>query len=363
MVSRIRRRSNKRVGAIVVLAAVLMTFCVGALAFSIDYGLLLKARTDLQRAADASALAAVQELFATDDGTQDLSRVRDMARTYVNSNTGGSFTVPDADIEIGRFDPAQIYTNVVLLNDGVFDAVRITLRRDGTNNPAVPFYFAPLLGMQNAPVAATATAVLQKATRIPDGSDILPFTVPQTLWDSLGENDEWIVYGDGKLEDPSGNEVPGHWGTVDIGGEDNSTADLVDQIENGLQQSDLDSLYDAGTIPQSTHIDANEPAWLSGDTGLSSGIKDAVRSTHGTSRIVPIYDTIGGSPLAGENLQFHIVAWGVVTVVDSGWQGAQNTHVTLQKSYIYDGDLRPHPDLSNTADIIDGAYTMPVLVE
>jgi hypothetical protein len=37
--------------------------------------------------------------------------------------------------------------------------------------------------------------------------------------------------------------------------------------------------------------------------------------------------------------------------------------IEVTKSYIYDGDLVPDPDLSVTDGVIEGAYTSPVLVE
>ena len=53
---------NRR-GVILVIAALMMTVLVGMVAFAVDYGYILKVRTDLQRSADASALAAVQDLI------------------------------------------------------------------------------------------------------------------------------------------------------------------------------------------------------------------------------------------------------------------------------------------------------------
>ena len=204
-----------------------------------------------------------------------------------------------------------------------------------------------------------ATAVLQKATTLRPGNDILPFAVPQSLWDDQGEIDQWTIYGDGKLEDGDGNVVPGNWGTVDIGGTDNSTADLVDQINDGLRQEDLDDLANDGRIPLSTHIDTNQPANINGDPGLSVGIKSAVRAAHGKKRIIPIYDTFDASV----GLEFHIVRWGVITVIDSNWTGEKNTSVKVEKDCVYSGELRPQTDLANVVDVIEGAFTSPVLVE
>ena len=355
------KHKRQRRGSFVVLSAFMTTIFVAALSFSIDYGVLTKERTDLQRAADAAALAGVLELARSGSTVQDLGAARNVVRAYVASNIGSPFNVADVDIEIGRFDPSQIYSNLVLLDTGVFDAIRVTLRRDGTNNPRVPLAFAPILGMQSVSVTVTAAAVLQKATQIAPGANVLPFSVPLDTWNSLPDDGEWIVYGDGKLADESGNAIPGNWGTVDIGAEGNSTSDLSNQMLDGLTQDDLNDMYNDGRISTTTEIDASQSIWLNGDTGLSSGMKDAVQAIHGLTRIVPIYDSVQGVPVVGNNIEYHVVGWGVVTVVGSTWGGS--TSVTLSKSFTYDGSLRPHPNLGATSSVINGAFTSPVLVD
>jgi hypothetical protein len=191
------------------------------------------------------------------------------------------------------------------------------------------------------------------------GNNILPFCIPQELWDAQGDEDWWIIYGDGKLEDADGAEVPGNWGTVDIGGSDNSTDDLVDQINNGLRQEDLDDLKAEGRIDSSDYLDCSEPADLDGEPGMSIGIKSAVRDAKGKKRIIPIYESLDTS----SGLEFHVRRWGIVTVGESQWQGEKNTYVYVQKDSFFSGKLRPQADLSNTGNVIEGAYTSPVLVQ
>ena len=362
MTNKKTHHKTDRRGVVVVLVAVLMVPLLAMVAFAVDYGYLLKVRTDLQRTADVAVLAAVQNLIPTADGTQDLDSVRSTLRKYVTSNTDNSFQVLDSDIEIGRYDPATIYSKVLLLNTGTFDTVRVTVRYDGTANSPVVLFFSLVLGIHEAPVIATATAVLQKASTIPPGADILPFVVPQDVWNAHNPGDSWSIYGDGKMTDLAGSTIPGNWGTVDIGSTSNSTAEISDQILDGLRQSDLDALYADGRIPQSTHIDGNSAAWMQGDPGLSSGMKGAVQAVHGTTRLIPIYDALTG-PLVGNNVEIQVVGWGVIQVVTSNWGGAHNTYVTIQKGYMYDGDLRPNSDLSDTTNVIENAFTSPVLVE
>jgi Flp pilus assembly protein TadG len=355
--------NQTRRGAILVLAAILMTALVGMISFAVDYGYLLKVRTDLQRSADASALAAVQDLIRKADGTQDLDKTRETARTYARDNLDDtSIQIASDDIQIGRYDPKSIYSNVTLLNNGTFDTVRVTLRRDGAVNPTVPLFFARVLGIEDAPVVAKSTAILQKAQLLTPGAEILPFATPKPLWDSLAPGDQWSAYGDGKIKDESGAEVPGNWGTLDIGSTDNSTTELNDQILNGLRQNDLNELYSEGRTAQGTHIDSAEPVWMQGDTGLSSGLKSSVQAVHGKKKLIPIYDKLG-EKLVGNNTEYHIIGWGVVTVISSDWQGQTNTRVIVEKSHAFMGRLHPKGTLSATSGYVDGAYTSPVLVE
>jgi len=361
-----RKPRHARRGAILVLAAVLLVTLLGIVAFAVDYGHLLKVRTDLQRSADASALAAVQDLIRKSNGTQDVAKARDTARTYARDNLANqSIQVPDGDIEIGRYNPQTIYSSVTLLNDGTFDTVRVTLRRDGATNPAVPLFFARFLGMQQAPVTAKSTAVLQKAQVMMAGADILPFATPQSLWDSLEPGDLWTAYGDGKMKDANGNAVPGNWGTLDIGSGDNSTSELNDQILNGLRQKDIDALNADGRIAEDTYIDSSTPVWMQGEPGMSLGLKQSVTQVHNKRKVIPIFDTLGsgGGGGGGNNLEYHVVGWGVVTVIDSYWQGQTNTKVIVRKSHAYMGELKPKGSLSDEDGVVDGAYTTPALVE
>lgn len=352
---------HERRGTILVLVALLAIPLLAMVAFAVDYGYLLTVQGDLQRTADCAALAAVQELIPDETGFQNLAAARAAAREYAAENLGGSFTVLDSDITIGRYDPGTVYSNLTLLNTGVFDTVRVRLRRDSSANSQVSLFFAKVLGINNADVIASGTAALRKGRFLLPGADVLPISVPQNEWDSLAAGDIWNIYGDGKIQNGAGSPVPGDWGTVDIGSENNSTSDMGDQIVNGLHQSHLDSLFADGRIETDEYIDTQQPTWLQADPGISSGVKNYIQQIHGENRIIPLYKelTIDG----GNNLEFKITKWGVVKVVDSRWNGNNNTYVKVQKAYIYDKKLRPHATLNGFEEVVSGAYSTPTLIE
>ena len=276
-----RRGRQERRGAILMLTALLALPLLGMVAFAVDYGYLLKVRCDLQRSADCTALAAVQSLLPDSSGFQDLAAVRAAVRDYAARNFDTSFIVLDSDIQIGRYDPAGIYANVTLLSTGIYDTVRVTLRRDSQANSPVSLFFSRVIGTSSADVVATGTAALQKGRYLPPGANVLPFAVPRNEWESTNTGDTWTIYGDGQMLDGSGNPVPGNWGTLDIGSQSNSTSDLGDQIVNGLDQTDLDALLQDGRIPSDEYIDAQDPTWLQADTGISIGLRSYVQQVHG----------------------------------------------------------------------------------
>ncbi len=352
--------ANRRSGAVAVLLCTLIMPLLMLLALSVDYGFLCYVKTDLQRAADQAAIAAVRDLVPDDLGNQNLIAVKSTVRQYVANNLGSDFSVTDSDIEIGRYDPDTIYTNLTILDSGIYDTVRLTLRRDDLANRSVALFFARLFNRDKANLEVTATAVLQKARYLGPGTSVLPIAVEEIAWNQLPLGDEMSVYGDGRIEDGGGNPIPGNWGTLDIGSESNSTSDLRDQMVNGLRQEDLDSLHQQGRIDTPEYIDSQQEIDLNADTGFSAGMKHAMWEIEGSTRVMPIYRTVQGN---GNNASYEIVSWASIRIIDSRFQGSKNSFVQVRKSFNYDAALLPNPDLSDPSGSIENTFTSPALVQ
>ena len=349
----------------------MMAALLGMAAFSVDYGYILTARTDLQAAADAAALAAARELTPDTYGRQGYStlRVRERVRDFANSNVNLAeyLQIPDADIEIGRYDPSTIYYGgqLTLLNDGILDTVRVTLRRDGIINDTVPLFFARVFGSNFANIEVTATAVLPPVKVLKPGDGILPFAVDINEWNGMSAGDQRSIYADGTMQDSDGNRIPGNWGTVDIGDDNNSTDDIGEQIIEGLRQSDLDALASSAAladgqprIPDSSELAA--PLWVDADTGISTTLKAPLEQVMGIPKIVPLFGSVSGT---GDTAEYRIIGWGVVMVTEVDLLGAlADRHLTVQRCYTYDGTLTATTDLSDT-DNIQGAFAAAMLVE
>lgn len=115
---------------------------------------------------------------------------------------------------------------------------------------------------------------------------------------------------------PQGTGSPGNRGTVDIGGEDNSTNDLSRQVLHGVSRQDL---LDLG---KPLEFDSAGELILNGDTGISAGIKDELATLVGQVRIIPIYSHVFGN---GNNASFTIVRWEGVRILDVKLTGKKET--------------------------------------
>jgi hypothetical protein len=112
---------------------------------------------------------------------------------------------------------------------------------------------------------------------------------------------------------PQGTGSPGNRGTVDIGGANNSTADIARQIVHGISAADIQALG------KELKFNSNGSMTLNGDTGISAGVKDELASIIGQPRIIPIFSSVSGN---GNNANYTIVKWVGVRIIKVTLTGA-----------------------------------------
>ena len=175
--------SNKsRRGALVVLAAFMMVAFIAFVALAVDVGYILVARSELQRSADAAAMAGAWKL--ADEGrfkgdpylSYAMSNARDMATNYASANTVCT-AEPYVDLNITN----QVEGDVVIghlanfsdpqatldfTNPSLFNAVQVRVRRNANQNGLVPSFFSRFLGVDGFVVEAEATAALASSTEV-----------------------------------------------------------------------------------------------------------------------------------------------------------------------------------------------------
>lgn len=127
------------------------------------------------------------------------------------------------------------------------------------------------------------------------------FQDPESTVEASGE-----LYSDGVLEVdvyPRDNYTAGNFGTIDVGSESNSTADIERQILHGVNATDL------SFFPNNQLV---LPYTLQGDTGVSVGMKDELEDVLGQCRAVFLFDGLSNP---GNTSQFHVVGMAGVRVM------------------------------------------------
>jgi len=376
----ISSRKRDRRGNVIVIASFMMIFFIGCLAFAIDLGYILTARTELQRSADAGALSAVWDLI--DEGSfgadptlaTSISDARSTANTFVEGNLVrrdapsidlNSANAEDGDVVVGYLgNPSNPDAKLNFSDSSQFNAVTVRVRRTAQQNGEVGLFFARIFGIDGSSLEAEATAVINShisGFRIPyDGSNIgiLPFALDEDTWNDLiagNADDDWswddtngtISKGSDGIREvnlyPQATGSPGNRGTVDIGSNNNSTADIARQITDGVTPSDME--HHNGVL----EFDENGNLYLNGDTGISAGVKDELASIKGEPRVIPVFRSVTGP---GNNATYTIVKFVGVRIMDVKLTGAASKkYVMIQPAAIATKGAIPTTEIG-TSDLV-----------
>jgi Flp pilus assembly protein TadG len=145
-------RSLRRRGNIVVLSAFLMISMVAMAAFAVDLGYIANAKAELQRSADAGALAAAARLPNTSQAVA----------AAINCTSGNKTKVTPAlkpqDITFGFWDRDTAKFHSPKPIGRPYNAVRITLKRTAASGNPLNLFFGRALGKQASDVTATSIA-------------------------------------------------------------------------------------------------------------------------------------------------------------------------------------------------------------
>jgi hypothetical protein len=350
------RHPRHRSGNVLVLTLILMIALMGMLAFAVDLGYLNVVRTELQRSADAAAIAGAWRLIDTNGpsavtSSETLSGYAASNATYyaaVNNSLRLSPALGEGDLTIGYIaDPAAESIEIDTVSKIQPNAVKVRVRRDNSQNGEVPLFFARVLGFDATSSQAEATAIVIKnikgfqIAQNGENLDLLPFALDEDTWNDMldgGGSDAWrwnsstetVQAGSDGVREinlyPQGTGSPGNRGTVDIGSSNNSTRDISRQIVDGISPSDLE--YLGGKLEFDSHGELE----LNGDTGISAGVKDELASIVGEPRIIPIFRSVSGP---GNNAQYVIVKFVGIRIVDVSLTGKMSSkRVIIQPANI-----------------------------
>lgn len=373
--------AQRRRGAVVVLAAFCLAILMAMVAFAVDVGYLMVAKTDLQRAADAAAHAAVLEYRSEESPSFVIPSARSTARQYVEDNkvlnatatvaTNSNNADVNGDIVVGRIDFDNPRNPMTFGDTDRYNAIRVRIRRSTDRNGEVPLFFARVLGHESLGLEAEATAALVKNVsgfQIPGSRENVPFlpiTIRVDYWEAglAAANDDWAFNSsnqsisesqDGVPEVvlfPNSTESAGNYGTLNVGVSANSTSHIANQIRNGLSQSDLDfhggelALNSSGELP------------LTGDPGISASIKDDLAAIAGKPVVIPLYREVAGN---GNNAVFVITEFVGVRVMAVRLTGGEKFLSVQPANVTFNGTIQAASGLDGTSKQI---YSPPVIVQ
>lgn len=275
-----RRRDDRKRAVVAVQVAVMMAAILGFAALTVDVGAMYNTRADLQRTADASALAAAA-LLAESGGADPLAAARNAALDYTNRNRvlGQTMSLDASmDITFGRaqYDDASnsyAFTPTNLLPD----AVRIQVRHtQDSPNGSVPLYFARIFGITSTEMSASAIAVMvprdiaivaDLSGSHSDDSELRNINVTdinlQDVWNNIPVTRGVNGVGDGFTPPPPGDPAnpalaptfgPGHAGD---GGNDPGT-----NPAGGQYGATFGRMYFWGDTLDGTYTPATDPALM-----------------------------------------------------------------------------------------------------
>jgi len=242
-------RSRFSKGQMMALFTIVLPVLLGVMALGVDFALIYLNWSMVQKAADAAALAGASQLTGV---TGSAATVKPNVVNYVdgyaclNGIKNGTSTLCTA-----AASPAGYADNIVFTNVTDFQ-VSVGIHR------SVPYYFGKMIGLNEAGVAATATAAIEAPGTVPQG--LFPIGLPcngpcsdlKALLKSLsglsnsggGSN---ITLGAKFIVSKIWNQPsPGNFGWLDVG-QGNGAPALGSVLQNGSTQT-----YSVGSLVSTT---------------------------------------------------------------------------------------------------------------
>ncbi len=327
-----RRPKDKRRRAVVAVQVAVSAFLIiGFAALTIDVGVMYNTRADLQRAADAAALAGVSA-YTSDEmmqvrlgqGSPSLlyevlssagSRVDAFAAS--NPSLGTATTLIEAnDVVTGWIDVTSATSPIQsAVPADAHNAVRVVARRSnqGPNGP-VELSFSSIFGFSETESSASAVAVFDDRAAgfctEEDARILMPFTIHEDIFaaelvggsDNYGYDDdsESVINGSDGIREIKLYpyvDAPGNFGLLNIGTPNQGVPALGDQIENGVPPEDVEA--EIGTTTLTFYDECGDPITLdiTGSPGLDVALQPSIETRVGDVVAFLLHDQVvdGGS--------------------------------------------------------------------
>lgn len=219
-------------------------------------------------------------------------------------------TTQGNDIQFGWIDLNSATSAIVTTRSSAqANAVTVTVRQSANSpNGSLKFLFAPLLGISETDIVATATAAFDDRVigyEPPSGSNpFLPFTLHEDAYNTVGPDaysydagtDSIVLSSDGiteiKLYPHESNR--GNFGLLNIGTANHGTSTLLRQIEEGITPEELEA--EIGTRYIDFLDDFGNPITytVGGTPGLRVALQTSLETRVGEVVTVLLHDSVSG---------------------------------------------------------------------
>jgi Flp pilus assembly protein TadG len=363
-----RRRSTTKVrlGVVAPLLALLMVPLLAMVAFSVDTGYMVEVRAELQRTADAAALAGIQQLYASYGSwksantasqitiaNQAISNAKTTASAVAQLNKAGNVAIQllSSDLDVGYTDSNNKYYSGASIPTGKYpNTVHVTARRDNTSLPTsngeLKLFFGGVVGMKSVALTTYASAIAYEGmitnfkSSLGINGSLLPVAVDATQWTSFYQlgalspyTDPNATTGSAWLQIYPGGTGSSMDGLLSLNGSKAASngyySGTTGWIEGGPTSSDISSLQSAGDLPLPT--DLSGETWASGPGMKSDLLTDfqALITTPQTMRLLPLFDPNSTGTTGGGNGTYQIVAFVPVYVVYAQGHGKANMDIAV----------------------------------
>ena len=313
-------------GQVVVLAAACLVILVGAAAFCIDVGYMCCARARLQNAADAGALAAMEELVEERFGGASESAARLAGVAEAASLVEANWWAARCEVTFGAFTDGQF---VAQTEGSTASAALVRAVRDpDAPGGSLALFFSPVLGRDTVDVQARAVSEVRTDIK-GMSAGLAPFSIPEEAIAGAVEGEKLVFYlphGDWTPLADDDFYAPGNFGWLNLDGGAQPTGELIDWILNGYNE--------VFTIE-----DPETGLWLDGTCGVRASLQDELETRIGDEMIILVHDQVIEQ---GANADFHIVAFAAVTLLEVELTGGEK-YIAVQLNL-----------LTNTSEAIYG---------
>lgn len=140
------------------MAAICLVIGLAFLAFTLDFGHINVAESEMQNAADAAALSGANALAKSRNDA--IQQAKDWASRNVAANR--SVQLENADVEIGVWDKATATFTALPTNSTTTpNAVKVTVQRSKARSNALPLFLGSILGTKEVMVKVSAVASMK----------------------------------------------------------------------------------------------------------------------------------------------------------------------------------------------------------